>query len=291
MSERMPMDEIEAQIETLRAEVKELHKNSDTTRDESLLERANMAEDADDKKKAKAIRQIKNTEQQARAFLKLKFKRGLIRDGGGISRLQVPVLWPTATDYNDKQDYDLEDPKSTYQNNPSKWKEVNCPKEIEFLLRLRNQRYFGQAETDGTPFTVESTKHKFNWSASTNEAELVLKGEYNDEEISDITRLFLDNMTRVTEADETPNFLKMKEFTGKFKVWREATSTSPSGRHLGHYKALVAYIDRSLDDGSKRKQYKTYQETISGCYIGLINYAIKHRYSLKRWKTVVNGEV
>jgi hypothetical protein len=75
MSEGMPMDEIEAQIETLRVEVKELHKNSDSTREESLLERANMAEDADDKKKAKAIRQIKNTEQQARTFLKLKFKR------------------------------------------------------------------------------------------------------------------------------------------------------------------------------------------------------------------------
>jgi hypothetical protein len=92
MHEGMPMDKIEAQIETLRALVKELHKNSNNTRDESLLERrANMAEDADDKKKAKAIRQIKNTEQQARAFLKLKFKRGLIRDGGGISRLQVTL--------------------------------------------------------------------------------------------------------------------------------------------------------------------------------------------------------
>jgi hypothetical protein len=59
MCEGMPMDEIESQIDTLRAEVKELHKNSDNTRDESLLERANMAEDANDKKKAKAIRQIK----------------------------------------------------------------------------------------------------------------------------------------------------------------------------------------------------------------------------------------
>jgi hypothetical protein len=114
-----------------------------------------MAEDANDKKKAKAIRQIKNTEQQARAFLKLKFKRGLIHDGGGISRLQVPVPWPTAAEYDDEEDYDLEDPKSTNQKDPSKWKEVNCPKEIEFLLRLRNQLHFGQAETDGTPFTGE----------------------------------------------------------------------------------------------------------------------------------------
>jgi hypothetical protein len=246
-----------------------------------------MAEDADDRKKAKAIRQIKYTEEQARAFLKLKFKRGLIHDGGGISRLQVPVSWPTAADYDDKEDYDLEDPKSTNQNDSSKWREVNCPKEIEFLLRLRNQRHFGQAETDGTPFTGESTKHRFNWSASTNEAELVLKGEYNDKEISDITRLFLDNMTRVTEAEDTSKFLTTTKFIGKFRVWRESASTSPSGRHLGHYKALVACIDRSLDDG-KRKQYKTYQEAISECYIRLINYAIKHWYSLKRWKTVVN---
>jgi hypothetical protein len=43
--------------------VKELHKNSDNKRDESLLEITNMAEDADDKKKAKAIRQMKKIEQ------------------------------------------------------------------------------------------------------------------------------------------------------------------------------------------------------------------------------------
>lgn len=29
------------------------------------------------------------------------------------------------------------------------------------------------------------------------------------------------------------------EFWNGFKKWREATSTSPSGRHLGHYKVLL----------------------------------------------------
>jgi hypothetical protein len=287
MREGMPMEEILVQIEILRTRVKEIHKESAKKRDESLTERANMAEDADDKKKAKAIRQMKETEQKTRAFQKLKFKRGLIHNGGGISRLQVPITWPTAEEYNDETDYNLEDPKATDQKDASKWREVNCPKEIEFLLRLRNQRHFGQAESDGTPFTTETMKHKFNWSASTNEAELVLKGEYNDDELSDITRLFLDNMTRVTETEDKPKFVTMKEFTGKFKVWRETTSTSPSGRHLGHYKDLVATIDRSLKE-EERKEFVTFQEEISKCYIGLINYAIKHRYSLKRWKTIVN---
>ena len=287
MIEGMPMEEVLQKIEILRTKVKAIHKESAEKRDESLLERANMADDADDKKKANAIRQMKKTEKNTRAFQKLKFKRGLNHDGGGISRLQVPVSWPTSTEYDDQENYNLEDPKAVDQKDTSKWKEVNCPKEIEFLLRLRNQRHFGQAESDGTPFTKDAMKHKFNWSASTNEAELVLKGEYTDDEISDITRLFLDNMTRVTEVEESPKFLTMKEFTGKFKVWRESTSTSPSGRHLGHYKALVSTIDRSLTE-EERKTYGKFQEEIAQCYISLINYAIKHRYSLKRWKTIVN---
>jgi hypothetical protein len=134
-------------------------------------------------------------------------------------------LWPTVAKYEDAVDYDLEDPKTTNQKDPSKWKEVNCPKEIEFLLRLRNQRHFGQDESDGTPFTKESMKHKFNWSALTNEAELVLKGEYNDEEISDITRLFLDNMTRITEAEDKPKFLTMR-------VHRKIQSKERSNIHI-----------------------------------------------------------
>jgi hypothetical protein len=66
----------------------------------------------------------------------------------------------------------------------SNWRDINCPKEIELLLRLQNQRHFGQAESEGTPFTTPRMKHKFNWSASTCEAELVLEGDYTDEELT-----------------------------------------------------------------------------------------------------------
>jgi hypothetical protein len=138
----MPMEEILEQIEKLRGKVKEIHKNSAEKRDESLLERANMADNEDDKKKAKAIRQMEKTEKDTRAFQKLKFRRGLNHDGGGISRLQVPVSWPTAATYDDEADYNLEDPKITNQKDPNRWKEINCPKETEFLLQIRNQRHF-----------------------------------------------------------------------------------------------------------------------------------------------------
>jgi hypothetical protein len=76
-------------------------------------------------------------------------------------------LWPSSEEYNKEEEYILEDPKTTNKHDASKWKEINCPKEIEFLFRLWNQRHFGQSEIDGTPFTTNDMKHKFNWNALT----------------------------------------------------------------------------------------------------------------------------
>ncbi|OEU15138.1 hypothetical protein FRACYDRAFT_239817 [Fragilariopsis cylindrus CCMP1102] len=287
INENMQLEEIEKRITDIREKATKIHREAAKRRDEMLLELANMAEDVEDSKKANAIRQLRLIEKKIRAFRRLNFQRKKTIDGGGISRLQVPTSWPTAEEYDEETEYNLEDPKTVDKDETSQWREAKCPKEIEFLLRLRNQRHFGQAETDGTPFTTESMKHKFNWNASTNEAELVLQGEYEDEEITEITRLMLDNLTRITDVDDSPKFLTTEEFKGKFRVWRESTSTSPSGRHLGHYKALVVTIDRSLKE-EEREALRNIQEAITKCYVHMINYAIKHKYSLERWKTIVN---
>jgi RecA/RadA recombinase len=82
---------------------------------------------------------------------------------------------------------------------------------------------------------------------------MVLEGDYTDEELTDTQRLLLDNMTRVTEAEDNSQYITDKEFIGKFKVWRESTSTSPSGRHLGHYKALVSIIDKSIKEDEREE--------------------------------------
>ena len=71
------------------------------------------------------------------------------------------------------------------------------------------------------------------------------------------------------------------------QVWREGTTTSPSGRHLGHYKSLFTVIDHSLESDD-RKELKEIQERIAGCYVAILNYAIRHNYSYKRWKQILN---
>ena len=92
--------------------------------------------------------------------------------------MEIPSGWPTMEEYDDDVDYNLIDPKKLDKNDPSVWRQINCSNEIEFYLRLRNQRHFGQAETDTTPFTTKDRKEEFDWAATTVSAEEVLKGTY-----------------------------------------------------------------------------------------------------------------
>ena len=96
---------------------------------------------------------------------------------------------------------------------------------------------------DGTPFITKVMKKKFDWQATTAEAAAVLNGTYIDADMNEVEQLFIHNIRRVTGIDATTNKLTYNEFKGKMKVWSEQTTTSPSGRHLGHYKALFTTID------------------------------------------------
>ena len=57
--------------------------------------------------------------------------------------------------------------------------------------------------------------------------------------------------------------------------------------HLGYYKSLMAIISRLLIK-EDRKCLEEVQEDIMFCYIGIINYGIKHQDSLEQWKTIMN---
>ena len=145
-----------------------------------------------------------NTETKARAFRKSKSMIG--GDRSGLSRLEVPASWPNSTTF-DEDTSTLEDLKQA-----TTWRTVVAPKDIEFLLKSRNRRHFGQAETKGTPMTTPRMKRQFNWSATTKAAELVLEGDYEDDELDSISQLMLDDFTRVTDLDSLPQYITMDEF-------------------------------------------------------------------------------
>ena len=71
------------------------------------------------------------------------------------------------------------------------------------------------------------------------------------------------------------------EFRGKLNVWRESTSTSPSGLHLGYYKALIARHQHSEVDHNnsetlqaEKAELDRMQRELMLRHLRLINYAL-----------------
>ena len=146
---------------------------------------------------------------------------------------------------------------------------------------MRNQQHFGQAYSKKTPFTQEPLRTKFAWSGQTQEARMVLEGTYTDDDLTDIQRMFLDHLQQVTPSDHFSATITYEDFRKKMQKWRESTSTSPSGRHLGHYKAYVATLDRKLFP-AERLRLQEIQKSIANLYVTMINYSTKHKCSFTR---------
>ena len=186
-----------------------------------------------------------------------------------------------------KEDDELQqiDPQKVDKDNESLWRIITVPAEIEFFLLKRNQIHFGQSEHEFTPFMTE-----IYWDTSIDEAEEILNGTYNnnrDAELSKIIKLVLPNCVQIAPLEKTSPEITVQQLRGKMKVWRNLTTTSSSGRHLGHYKCLFTVINKSLKV-EERKEFKEIQEKIADCYVAIINYAICHNYSYKRWKQILN---
>ena len=164
ISKDITADEITTKINFHKEAIKKCHEESAERRHQFLLDRANIADEENQHKKAQAIRQLRRCEAKCRAYNRPKFNRCTGSAQQHITKLEVPASWPTSQDETDKA-LDLEDPKTiTEQEN---WREVTCPTEIAFVLKLRNIKHFAQAATDGTPFTTPEMLHKFNWNATT----------------------------------------------------------------------------------------------------------------------------
>ena len=88
------------------------------------------------------------------------------------------------------------------------------------------------------------------------------------------------------QIKETDDYISKEEFKEGFKHWKETTSTLPSGRHLGHYRALLAY-EEAPDDEESPTISKRYWEALTA----MINICIKHSVILPRWSIVVNAMI
>ena len=234
-----------------------------------------------DRNHAHVLRQMIHRERQHQMFRKLKLMRNPIGATAGVTRIEIPVP-------------EDQDPKLC-----NEWKTIDIPSEVLRHLQTRNRRHFGQA--NGTPFTIAPLSEDLGFCADTPEAEFLLDGQYPVEDITDpAVRSLLQQMTKLQSlVDQSlPATITQEDFRSKLCVWRESTSTSPSGQHLGHYKTLVArheFSDVTDEDNpldvEQRDDLNLIQSKLLRLRLQIVNYALSNGYSYKRWQTIANTHI
>jgi hypothetical protein len=90
-------------------------------------------------------------------------------------------------------------------------------------------------------------------------------------------------MIRQIEVDTDKIEIGIEEWKHKFKFWRESNCTSPSGVHLGHFKALTETI-YVIDDTQfvPDLEITNMQQEIFDLHLSLINVILKSGHSISR---------
>jgi hypothetical protein len=240
-------------------------KDSFQHREDELLQNIATSNMQDDTPKSDILRNLRKAEEMKQLFNKLKFIRGKYQKTG-ISSLQVPTV-------------DGDNPKTC-----TNWKTVDTPKEIADYLLQRNQSHFGQA---AGPFTVPPLSEAIDYPASTAACDLLLEGDYNTEELADLSKLLVKHFSTRQAIDCLPSHITKAEFIAALKVWNEGTSTSPSDINLGHYHALFRR-HKYPKDSDEALAFEAKREKLIQAQLALLNYSLKFSHSYKRWRTIVN---
>eukprot|EP00957_Ditylum_brightwellii_P095340 7262338-Ditylum_brightwellii.AAC.1 len=108
-----------------------------------------------------------------------------------------------------------------------------------------------------------------------------------NDKLSELQQLFLNHCKVESFESVVGGKLTCDKWKGKAAKWQEATTTSPSGRHLGHFKVLIQRFAEDLNT-EECQEMQQKQTDLIDAHLGLINYSQEKRYSCERWKNIVN---
>ena len=83
-------------------------------------------------------------------------------------------------------------------------------------------------------------------------------------------------------TNSTNPFVTLPQLVPRFRKWKESTSTSPSRRHLGHYKSLLPPFVYNINEYAASPHGE-----IMNVHVILLNFCAATGYLLKRWHKIV----
>eukprot|EP00957_Ditylum_brightwellii_P156495 11910586-Ditylum_brightwellii.AAC.1 len=130
------------------------------------------------------MKAIINAEDMANMWRKISYTDKGKRDNN-ITLLLISESWLDINTINTPE-IELEDLKKSQQ-----LRTVDLPEEILHYLTIQNRCYFVQAK--GTPFTLPSLSKYFDWASNSPVSEMVLKDEFNSNELDEVQKLFIQH--------------------------------------------------------------------------------------------------
>jgi hypothetical protein len=158
------------------------------------------------------------------------------------------------------------------------WKMIHDHTTLQKYLLQRNMKHFNQAH--GTPFTMPPLDN-LDWEANTKAAQRLLQGEIPPELYVSDNPFVREVLNYIASRQQLPEFdiiITPDEVARGYQRWKETTSTSPSGCHLG----LRRIPAIPTDD----KETEKIRSQILNTQAQIINIPLHQGFSPKHWQTV-----
>ena len=276
LSQSMSVDAIRAEFNKASKRFRECQKNSESFRTkcyDDLLDQYENDPNPDTKqesqRKAKIVRTTIDGEVTRNKFRDI---RRIVRPtaASSLSKILIPRLPGSLEPTPSFETYRL------LQETPADdliWETVVERDQIERHLLDYNRESFRAASE--SPLGHGVIHDALTFSSLSPSAIGILDGEIPQDWHQDDTvlREFLASFTipdSVKQQGEIPIDISDAELCRGFKSWRETTATSPSGRHLGHYKAIIQ------------------EPTLRSFLLKFLNITIQSGISIPRWSNAVN---
>ena len=252
-------DDVVAKLREAQREIKSIRTEANEHRSNFLQERAAAEALAGNEDVAKVLRRIEKAEATKVCYgLLRKYLKPTTR--GGITQIEVA-------------------------NDDGTTRIVTEPNEVFDLILKRNHAHFSQAT--GTPFTTAPLSEWLGRCGETEIGQDILHGR-NKPDLGNAcpfpeTQIILDALQPFDPpAKPIPVTVTDAEYRKFFRKWTESTSTSPSGKHLGHYKALLSL---GLEQDPP---IKPLADAIIELQLQLSNMALTYGHVYERWKNIVS---